>query len=118
MREGAFIYILSNWNNSVTYIGVTNDLRRRVAEHQAKLHKGFPEKYNCNKLVYYEAGESMSAAIEREKQLKNWKRDWKNELISKENPLWEDFSASIEVTQEYVSAVAASYKSDDDQLSS
>jgi len=112
MREGAYIYILSNWNNQVIYIGVTNDLRRRVAEHIAKINDGFPEKYNCTKLVYFEAGESMTAAIEREKQLKNWKRSWKNELINKENPEWVDLSEGIGVTQEYIKAVAASYRRD------
>ena len=79
----------SNNKNSV-YIGVTNDLELRVQEHKNKLVKGFTEKYNCVNLVYYEVHNQIIDAIYREKQLKNWNRVWKNELIEKDNPKWLD----------------------------
>ena len=92
------------------YIGVTNNLMRRLAEHKAKVNSdSFTEKYQCDKLVYYEFGESFTDAIAREKQLKNWKRDWKNDLVLSMNPTWEDLAESIGVTQEYIAAVAAEY---------
>jgi putative endonuclease len=101
--------MMSNAHNSVLYIGITNDLTRRVAEHKAKIQKGFTEKYNVDKLVYFEATQAMADAIAREKQLKNWKRAWKDELIATTNPNWVDLSESIGVTQEYMDAVKAHY---------
>ena len=80
MSKGAtqyYVYILTNKNNNVLYIGLTNDLERRVFEHKNKLVKGFTKKYNLNKLIYYEITEDIRSAIEKEKQLKNWHRDWK-----------------------------------------
>ena len=118
MREGAYIYFLSNWDNSVLYLGVTNNLARRVAEHKAKVDKSFSEKYNCDRLVYYETGESIVDAITREKQLKKWKREWKDELITNANPTWDDLSESVGVTQEFVDAVAEAYKHRQDSGSS
>ncbi len=80
-------------NNSKTlYIGVTNDLQRRVYEHKNKLIEGFTKRYNITKLVYYETTNSIEAAIRREKQLKNWKRVWKMELIESVNRDWNDLS--------------------------
>ena len=87
-----YVYILSNKNNRVLYIGVTNDLRRRVYEHKNKLIKGFTSRYNVDKLVHYESTTDINSAIEREKQLKSWSRAKKEELINKNNPQREDLS--------------------------
>ena len=87
-----FVYILTNKSNRVIYIGVTNNLARRIWEHKQKLIEGFTRKYNCTKLVYFEDTESVYAAIEREKQLKNWHREWKINLITENNPDWEDLT--------------------------
>ncbi len=80
-----FIYILTNWNNTVMYIGVTNNLDRRYWEHKLKLVSGFTEKYNVTKLVYYEEFGDIYEAISREKQLKRWRREKKNMLVEKMN---------------------------------
>jgi putative endonuclease len=87
-----YIYILTNKSNKVIYIGVTNDLERRMFEHKNKLVEGFTKRYNLMKLVYYEVTEDVESAITREKQLKNWHRDWKINLINQFNPEWEDLS--------------------------
>lgn len=87
-----YIYILSNKSKTI-YIGVTNDLKRRLYEHKNKLIDGFSKKYNLTKLVYYENLTDVKDAIQREKQLKNWHRKWKTNLIEKENPGWIDLSA-------------------------
>jgi len=105
MSKSAFVYFMSNNYNNVLYVGVTNDLVRRVAEHKAKVNKGFTYKYNVDKLVYFESIHSINDAIEREKQIKNWKREWKNELVNKENPDWKDLFDSIGVTNEVINAV-------------
>ncbi len=90
-----YIYILTNKSNKVLYVGVTNDLVRRVYEHRNKLVKGFTEKYNVNKLVCYEYVEDVVSAIEREKEIKGWNRDKKIALINEKNPLWEDLYEGI-----------------------
>ena len=87
-----YVYILSNKNNTVVYVGVTNNLERRINEHKAGTHDGFTKKYNVNKLVYYESISSIVDAIKREKQLKGWRRDKKNALIESVNPQWNDLS--------------------------
>ena len=87
-----FVYLMANWNNEVLYIGVTNNLERRVKEHKDQKNKGFTEKYNCNKLVFYEETDEISVALAREKQLKNWHRKWKDALVNKENSKWEDLA--------------------------
>ena len=87
-----YLYILTNKSNNVLYIGVTNDLIRRIFEHKNKLVEGFTKKYNLRKLVYYEATNDIEGAINREKQLKNWHRDWKINLIDQFNPDWKDLS--------------------------
>ena len=85
-------------NNSKTlYIGVTNNLERRVYEHKSKLIEGFTKKYNLTNLVYYELTGSIEAAIKREKQLKNWKRQWKVELIESMNKEWKDLAEYIDI---------------------
>ena len=87
-----YIYILANKSNRVLYIGVTNDIVRRVYEHKEKLVEGFTQKYNVNKLVYYERTNEIITAIEREKQLKAWSRKKKEWLIELKNPNWIDLS--------------------------
>jgi putative endonuclease len=84
------IYILTNASNQVLYIGVTNNLQRRISEHKNKVIRGFSSRYNLKKLVYFEQTENIISAIEREKQLKNWHREWKINLISEKNPTWKD----------------------------
>ena len=85
-----YVYLLANKRNGTLYLGMTNDLIRRVYEHKNGLSRGFAAKYGASLLVWYEVHESAMAAIEREKQLKNWKRVWKLELIEKLNPEWCD----------------------------
>jgi putative endonuclease len=90
-----YVYILSNWNNKVLYTGVTNDLERRVYEHKNKLVNGFTEKYNVSKLVYYDFTEDVEVAIKREKEIKGWIREKKNNLVTSFNPSWRDLSEDI-----------------------
>ena len=87
-----FVYILSNWDDSVLYIGVTSNLSRRLYEHRHGLADGFTKQYNVHKLVYYEHTNDVYSAISREKQLKKWSRSKKNILIQQTNPLWKDLS--------------------------
>lgn len=88
-----FVYIVTNVSNTVLYIGVTNDLNRRMFEHKNKLLKGFTEKYNLTKLIYFEECSSINDALVREKQLKNWHRQWKINLIKTMNPEFKDLSS-------------------------
>ncbi|CDE92236.1 uncharacterized protein BN791_01048 [Fusobacterium sp. CAG:815] len=90
-----YVYILANKNNSTIYIGVTNDLVRRIYEHKNNVVKGFTQKYNVHKLVYFEQTENIENAIIREKQLKNYSRERKEELINNVNPNWEDLYPHI-----------------------
>ncbi len=90
-----YVYILTNWNNRVMYIGVTGDLARRLYEHKNALVRGFTEKYNVHKLVYYETAGDIRSAIGREKELKAWRREKKNTLVEKRNPQWRDLSADV-----------------------
>ena len=87
-----YVYLMINWNNKVMYLGVTNDLECRVYEHKNKLIKGFTDKYNVNKLVYFEDTSDVVAAITREKEIKKWRREKKNALVKKVNPDWKDLS--------------------------
>jgi putative endonuclease len=88
-----YVYILTNQSNKVLYTGITNDLERRLYEHQNKLVKGFTSKYNVNKLVYFDCTTEARSAIAREKQIKGWTRQKKLDLISELNPQWRDLSA-------------------------
>lgn len=90
-----YVYILTNWTNKVLYTGVTNNLERRLYEHKNKLVKGFTEKYNVNKLVYFDSTIDVKAAIAREKQIKGWTRQKKKDLIESMNPQWKDLSESF-----------------------
>jgi putative endonuclease len=74
------------------YVGITNNLERRLYEHKNKLVKGFTEKYNVNKFVYYEQSDDVQAAIAREKEIKKWRREKKNQLVNTLNPMWQDLS--------------------------
>ncbi len=87
-----YVYILTNKSNNVLYIGVTNNLERRMFEHKNKLLEGFTKKYNLTKLIYFEMTEDAESTIRREKQLKNWHRDWKINLINQYNPEWNNLS--------------------------
>lgn len=89
-----YIYILASESGTL-YIGVTNDLMRRVWEHKNNLVEGFSKKYGCHKLVYYEICEDIYVAITREKQLKNWRREKKEQLIKTINPPWLDLSNQL-----------------------
>ena len=90
-----YVYIMSNHPQGTLYIGVTNDLIRRVFEHKNKILKGFTSKYGLDKLIYYEIYEDETTAITREKTLKKWKREWKIALIENINPGWEDLYYEI-----------------------
>ena len=92
MEELFFTYILTNKNHTVLYIGVTNDLKRRLKQHKQESNKGFSGKYNVEKLVYFESSRYVENAIKREKQLKKWNRAWKENLINEMNPDWNDLS--------------------------
>lgn len=107
---------MTNQRNAVLYIGVTNGLIRRIAEHKAKINKGFTYRYNCEKLVYFEIYSSISEAITREKQLKNWKREWKNQLINSKNPTWKDLSYMFENDDNYIENVKFHYEEIADQV--
>ena len=87
-----YVYILTNWDDSVMYVGVTSNLERRLYEHKNHLADGFTKKYNIHKLVYFEYTHDVHAALEREKQFKGWTRTKKNALIEKMNPEWKDLS--------------------------
>ena len=87
-----FVYMLTNWDDSVLYIGVTGNLQKRLYEHRMGLVEGFTKKYNVHKLVYFEQTKDVYSAISREKQLKKWSRQKKNMLVNNMNPQWQDLS--------------------------
>jgi putative endonuclease len=90
-----YVYILASAKHGTLYIGVTRDLIRRVYEHQNNLVRGFTSRYSVHRLVWYECYDDPTNAIAREKELKKWRRDWKVNLIERENPNWEDLYNSI-----------------------
>ena len=96
MDKTCAVYIMTNYLETSLYIGVTSNLQKRVWEHKNKVVKGFTEKYNVNKLVYYELTDSIETAINREKQLKRWHREWKINLIKEMNPEFKDLSLDWE----------------------
>ena len=89
-----YVYILASKRNGTLYIGVTSDLTKRIDQHKNST-KGFTQKYNVKRLIYFEETNSIEAAIYREKQLKHWNRAWKIELIEKDNPEWKDLTADL-----------------------
>lgn len=92
MTNTYYVYILASKRNGTLYIGVTNNLERRLYEHKNNLVEGFTKKYSVHDLVYFEEVNDVNAALQREKQLKRWTRKWKIDLIEKENPDWNDLS--------------------------
>jgi len=88
-----YVYILASKKGGTLYIGVTNNLIKRIWEHKHNITEGFTKKYSVHLLVYYESYPDIKLAIEREKNLKKWNRSWKIQLIEKANPLWNDLSA-------------------------
>ena len=95
MIHSGYVYILSSCKNGTLYIGVTSGLKRRIWQHKNNEIAGFTRRYGIKTLVYYEVLRSMNDAILREKQMKKWKREWKIELIEKENPEWKDLFEEI-----------------------
>ena len=91
----AFVYILASDRNGTLYVGVTSDLVQRVFQHKNKFVPSFTEKYRVDKLVWFEACDSIEGAIVREKQIRKWKREWKINLIEEANPYWNDLYDSI-----------------------
>jgi putative endonuclease len=97
MELGAYVYIITNFTNTVLYIGHTVNLNNRLYEHVNKIYpKSFTARYNCNKVVFYEFYPSIMEAVKKEYQLKAWKRQWKIELIEKTNPDWLSLNKNIE----------------------
>jgi putative endonuclease len=92
MNRDYFVYILTNWKKNVLYVGVTNDISRRLHEHVSGAIPGFTKKYNCKELIYYEQFDYINNAISREKEIKGWRRDKKNQLIVSFNPEWKSFN--------------------------
>ncbi|HSX16398.1 MAG TPA: GIY-YIG nuclease family protein [Candidatus Saccharimonadales bacterium] len=99
-----YVYILASKANGTLYIGVTNSLERRNIEHISGTPGSFTQKYNVKRLVYFEATSDVEAAIRREKQLKNWHRQWKINLIESMNPMWQDLSMKYRMGAETSSA--------------
>ena len=92
MEKNYYVYIMTNWNNRVIYVGITSNLEQRVYVHKHKLLEGFTKRYNVNKLVYYDCTTDVKSAIEREKQIKGWVRRRKIALVESMNPEWNDLS--------------------------
>ncbi|MBC9248781.1 hypothetical protein A9179_00685 [Pseudomonas alcaligenes] len=95
MLKGPAVYILASQRNGTLSVGVTSDLIKRIWEHRDGCIEGFTQRYDVHQLVYYEMHESMPGAIEREKQLKKWRREWKLRLIEASNPEWRDLWEEI-----------------------
>ena len=95
MKSNSYIYFITNETNTVLYIGVTTNIVRRIFEHRNKLIDGFSSKYKLYKLVYFEVCSNLETALNREKQIKHWHREWKNNLISEFNPGWDDLYDEI-----------------------
>src|SRR5690606_29367759 len=90
MERTYFVYIVASRKRGTVYTGVTNDLVRRTQEHREGLVPGFTKQHNCKRLVWFETHEDIEVAIQREKQVKRWRRPWKDELIEASNPDWRD----------------------------
>ena len=96
MNKTYAVYIMTNYSQTSFYIGVTQNLQKRVWEHKNKFVEGFTKRYNIDRLVYYELTDSVETALNREKQLKRWHRDWKINLIKEMNPQFKDLSMDWE----------------------
>ena len=95
MPKQPCVYILASKRNGTLYVGITSDLVKRIYEHKNDFVDGFTKEYAVHALVYFELHDDMQAAIEREKQVKKWKRAWKLALIEKQNPQWRDLDPDI-----------------------
>lgn len=95
MEKNYYVYILANKRNGTIYTGVTSDLSKRIWDHKQKLEDGFTKQYDVTKLVYYEIHNDVNEAIAKEKRLKRWHRQWKLQLIEKDNPTWKDLYETL-----------------------
>ena len=95
LNRNYFVYILTTENNKVMYVGVTNNLQRRLYEHQQEIADSFTKRYHIHKLVYFEHTYDVKEAITREKQIKGWTRVKKNDLVESMNPEWKDLSGLV-----------------------
>lgn len=95
MGKNYYVYIITNKKEGAFYIGMTSNLPKRIWEHKNKIVEGFSQKYNLNKLVYYEVFDTPEEAIKREKRLKKWDREWKLQAIEEFNPEWSDLYETI-----------------------
>ena len=95
MSKKGYLYILASRRNGTLYVGVTSDLAKRMEEHRLKLVEGFTKRYGVTKLVYFEIFEDIKDAIARERHIKEWRREWKIELIQSSNPYWRDLYENI-----------------------
>ena len=95
INQQSAVYVITNWNYTVLYIGATKNLAARIETHKNGGVDGFGKKYQCRYLLHVELYDTWAAAIHRERQLKKWKRAWKNRLITKNNPEWRDLSWDI-----------------------
>ena len=102
MEHKGYVYFMTTSSNKVLYVGVTNSLKRRVAEHAEGTGSEFTSKYNCNKLVYYESFPDIEQAILREKQIKHFKREWKNQLVEVVNPEWLDLKQDLVIDPDII----------------
>ncbi|MBX3514213.1 MAG: GIY-YIG nuclease family protein [Xanthobacteraceae bacterium] len=91
-----FVYILATRKDGPIYVGITNNLQKRVFEHKSRSVAGFTKRYNVDRLVWFEEHSTANAAITKEKQLKRWRRIWKKELIERFNPEWDDLYSSLD----------------------
>ncbi|MFH0854411.1 MAG: GIY-YIG nuclease family protein [bacterium] len=96
LDKNYYVYILASKRNGTLYTGVTSELKVRVCKHKEGFYDGFTKKYKVNRLVYYEIFHDIKLAIQREKQLKKWRREWKIALIEKDNPCWKDLYYELE----------------------
>jgi putative endonuclease len=95
MRDGYlyYVYMMQSTSRRALHIGMTSNLRKRAWQHKNRLREGFTDDYNCTRLIYWESFDDVANAIDREKQLKRWRREKKAWLIKKKNPLWKDLAA-------------------------
>ena len=89
------VYIMASERNGTLYVGVTSNLMGRIHQHRTKAAEGFTARYDVNRLVWFQMCDTMEAAISREKQLKNWRRKWKLDLIEADNPRWRDLAGDL-----------------------
>ena len=102
MEKKGYTYMMSNYTNTVLYTGVTNSIKRRISEHSEGSGSKFTARYRCKKLVFYEAFPDIEQAIAREKQIKRYPREWKNNLVNSMNPEWRDLSCDIVLDPDFV----------------